>query len=434
MYQKFLHSRLLCVLLCGLLAMSPAKVLLAAPYPPATADETADNPKTQAQLDKEAIAALATFKQEDLVKRIKEAPAAATPKEVDLGDKASKQMAKDTTIKILDPKKDDASKALYAKLNTMATKLGKASGRPDIKYNVKIIDSKELNAFTLPNGNIYFYTGLLNTLYSDDEIAAVMAHEIGHNVCMHALRGAAKSKKFSLLNLAVLLAALSSSRNDKNDYNGQDNIGAAVMFSQYLSVGLLNEYSEEYESEADITGVSELIRAGYNPSAMVTVMQRFASDEERHPAVNAGIFQDHPEPEDRAAAIITAIKAAGLEYNPREVNGVAGAEVVTGKDNTTIEFRDKTLMEFPGKDDATKARATATANSLNNLLKKDLNLYEISVTADGVNALISARGVPIVTVTPADAALQKTTPAKCAAQWKQNLGQLFWHETLQGGL
>jgi len=432
MYQKSFLSRLLCFSLCGLLAAAPAKVLLAVPYLPATADETADNPKTQAQLDKEAIAALATFKQENLVKRVEEAPAAATPKEVDLGEKASKQMDKDTSIKILDPKKDDAAKALYAKLNAMATKLGKASGRPDIKYTVKIIDSKELNAFTLPNGNIYFYKGLLNTLYSDDEIAAVMAHEIGHNVCMHALRGEAKSKKFSLLNLAVLLAALSSSRGDNN--GAQNNVGAAVMFSQYLSVGLMNEYSEEFESEADIVGVSELIRAGYNPSAMVTVMKRFAADEERHPAVNAGIFQDHPEPEDRAAAIISSIKAAGLEYNPREVNGVAGAEVVTGKDNTSIEFRGKTLMEFPGKNDATKARATTTAASLNNLLKLNLNLYEINVTPDGAGALISARGIPIVTVTPADAALQKTTPAKCAAQWKQNLGQLFWHETLQGGL
>ncbi|MEO6908362.1 MAG: M48 family metallopeptidase [Abditibacteriaceae bacterium] len=425
MYQKLLRHRVFSLFLCGLLITAPTRVLLAAPYPPASADETADNPQIQAQRDKEALDALATFEKDDLVKRVKEAPAAATPKEIDLGEKASKQMDKDTTIKILDPKKDEASKALYDKLTAMAVKLGKASGRPDIKYTVKVIDSKELNAFTLPNGNIYFYTGLLDTLYSDDEIAAVMAHEIGHNVCMHAVRGESKSKKFSLLNLAVLLAALGS---------GGNNAGAAVMFSQYLSVGLMNQYSEEFESEADIVGVSELIRAGYNPSAMVTVMKRFAVDEQRHPAVNAGIFQDHPEPVDRINAILVAMKAAKLEYTPREVNGVAGAEVVIGKENTTIQFRQKTLMEFPGKDDLTKERAKDTVDTLNRLLRNDLQLYNIQIAPDGVNSIISAWGTTIVTVTPADAALQKTTVEKCAAQWKQNFSQLFWRENLDGGL
>lgn len=425
MFQKLVHSRLLTCFLCGILLGAPAKVLFAVPFSSASAHETTGNPEQQAKRDKEALAALATFKGEDLVKRVNEAPAAATKKETELGDKAAKQIEKDTTIKLLDPKKDAASQELYDKLNKMAAKLGAVSGRPDIKYKVKIIDSKELNAFTLPDGNIYFYTALLDTLYSDDEIAAVMAHEIAHNVCMHALRGQSKSRKFSLLNLAVLLAALSG---------GGKDAGAAVMFSQYLSVGLMNQYSVEFESEADIVGVSSLIRAGYNPSAMVTVMKRFSADENRHPAINPGIFQGHPEPEDRANAIRTAIKAAGLIYNPREVNGVTGAEVILQKEITTLQFRDAILMEFPGTDETTKERAAAVAANLNTLLKHNLHFYEINVSPDGDNSLISARGIPIVTVTPDDAALQKSTVAKTAAKWKQNLARLFWHETLEGGL
>jgi Zn-dependent protease with chaperone function len=423
MHQKINHSRILSLALCSLLLIAPTKVLFAASTAASNKETVAAQETTQ--LDIEANKALATFKKDDLVKRVKDAPPAATPKEIELGDKATKQMDKDTTIKILDPKKDATTQALYDKLNAMAAKLGKASGRPEIKYTVKVIDSKELNAFTLPNGNLYFYSGLLDTLYSDDEIAAVMAHEIGHNVCMHALRGASKSRKFSLLNLAVLLAALGG---------GGKDAGAAVMFSQYLSVGLLNQYSEEFESEADIVGVAELIKTGYNPSAMVTVMKRFAVEDQRHPAINPGIFQDHPEPTDRADAITAAIKAAGREYSPREVNGVTGTEVVTKKDSTTIEFREKLLMEFPGIDAATKARANDTVDTLNDLLRQNLNLYEIKVMPDGLNFTISARGISIVKVTPADAALQKTTVEKCATQWKQNLSQLFWRENLDGGL
>jgi|GEM_PF-332623 len=436
MNLKF-NSRIIPFLLCGTLFI-PAKVLLAAPPKAPASDAKAKAapapPKVvlseeeiaeQALRNKDAMAALASFKGDNLVKRINEAPPKPTKKEIELGEKATKQLEKDKSIKVLDPKKDAKNKALYERLNKIASKLGEASGRPGIKYSVKIIESKDLNAFTLPNGSIYFYSALLDTLYSDDEIAAVMAHEIAHNVCMHALRGQSKSRKLSLLNLAVLLAALSG--------GGQD-AGKAVMFSQYLSVGLMNEYSEEYESEADIVGVSEMIKAGYNPSAMVTVMQRFAVEENRHPKLQMGIFQDHPEPTNRANAITTAIKAAGMEYNPREVNGVTGAEVVSNKDNTTIEFRQSVLMQFPGTDKATKARAQTTAETLNTLLRQNLSLYEIDVTSQDDNSVISARGTTIVTITPEDAAALKLTTAECAARWRNNISRLFWHETLEGGL
>ncbi len=105
MLQKRVHSRILSLFLCGILLSAPAKVLFAVPIPFASKDDASSNAALQAKRDKEALAALATFKGDDLVKRVTEAPAAATKKEIELGEKASKQIDKDTTIKILDPKK-----------------------------------------------------------------------------------------------------------------------------------------------------------------------------------------------------------------------------------------------------------------------------------------------------------------------------------------
>src|SRR5690606_30195654 len=98
-----------------------------------------------------------------------------------------------------------------------------------------------------------------------------------------------------------------------------------------------------------------------------------------------------------------AIKAAGLDYNPREVNGVTGAQVISDKESTLIRFRGNELMQFPGADEATKTRAENIAQTLDLLLRQNLSLYEIKVTPQGDNSVISARGTTIVTVTPEDA-------------------------------
>src|SRR4028118_1112508 len=78
-------------------------------------------------------------------------PAAATAKEIEMGKKAVEQLEKDPRIKLLDGSKDPAVKALLEKLNTMATTLGKVSARPKIAYVIKVIEDKDINAFTLPN-------------------------------------------------------------------------------------------------------------------------------------------------------------------------------------------------------------------------------------------------------------------------------------------
>lgn len=357
----------------------------------------------------------------------KDVPPGPTDREVRLGDKTAADLEKNPKVKILDPKKDEKSKALYEKLNKMAETIGKNSARPKIQYKVKIIEDADVNAFTLPNGNIYFYTGLLDILGSDDEIAAVMAHEIGHNSEMHALRGSKKSGTASLIGMAVMLAALA----------GGGSSGADVaLFSQYLLTGIISGYSIEYEKEADSSAVETLQKSGYNPSALATVMQRFEMEEKRRPKSEPGIFRTHPPSAERADAVKKEILAEGLPFNPRAVSGGASAAAVEAEGRVKVEFKNATLMEFAidkSTPDA-KQRANRAAFALNELLKDNIQLHEIQVRQEGDEVRLVARGTEIARVLPADAALQKLSPVACAQKWRANLRQIFWRETIQGAM
>ena len=421
----------------------------------------------------------------------KPVPPGATEKEIKLGEKAEADLAKSPQVKILDPAKDDQAKALYAKLNKMATELGKASARPNIVYKVKIIEDDQINAFTLPNGGIYFFTGLLDKLGSDDEIAAVMAHEISHNACMHVLRGQAKAGKMAWIGLAAMAAAMFGGK------SGSD----LASFSRYAMAGVMNSYSVQYEAEADTSAVEMMQKTSFNPSALVTVMERFEAEEKRRPKTELGIFQTHPGSQERAEAIEAQIRAAGLPFNPRAVSGAPQAIVVQGAGRVLVRFQDITLLEFADdrstpaaeaapaaakptisgnakimevtpkadfkkpdsksqKDAALKvnpsvpvvpavlpitaptspvrARALDAAKALNALLAENLKLHEIKlqdVKADGISTVsVVARGTEIARVLPADAQLQNLSMQATAEKWRAGLRRIFWRESVNGAL
>lgn len=351
-------------------------------------------------------------------------PPAATDKEVEMGRKAAESLEKDKKVKFLDDK-DAANKALLEKLNKMAEALGKASARPDIKYSVKVIDDKDINAFTLPNGQIYFYKGLVDFANNDDEIAAVMAHEIGHNARLHALRGEAKARKLSWAGLAAMLAALGA---------GRDGAGIAQM-SQYLLLGIMNGYGVAYEKEADSAAVDEMKKTTYNPAALVTFMNRLSFEEKAHPEIELGIFRTHPPSEERAEAIRAQMTKEGIEFNPRDVKGGREAKVVDKNSYFAVERAGVTLFELAFTDDTKKAvqkRADTAADAVNKVMRDNLKLHEVKTEIIGTEARLMAYGQEIVVCTAADAALQKIPPADCARKWRENWGRLFWKEAVGG--
>jgi predicted Zn-dependent protease len=124
------------------------------------------------------------------------------------------------------------------------------------EYSFDVIDSKELNAFALPGGPIFFYRGLIEKMKTEDELAGVLAHEIVHVRKEHwAYQYRDQQKR----NLALTLGGLVFGVD-------RDVLDLAALGSE-IFVGL--RYSRRHETEADDLGYTNMVAAGYNPQGMV---------------------------------------------------------------------------------------------------------------------------------------------------------------------
>jgi beta-barrel assembly-enhancing protease len=396
-------------------------------------------------------------------------PPGATKEEIEMGRKGAESIEKNKNVKLLD-EKDPKNKPLLDKLNAMVKMLGKASDRPKVEYSVKVIVEDDINAFTLPAGRIYITTGLIEAAGSDDEVAAVLSHEVAHTAHMHVLRAQNKLKPLQWVGLAAMIAALAGGENTAN----------AARIAPYILTGVANRYSVELEEEADAAAIRQMKNTPWNPSAMVTFMQRLQDEERRRPEIELGIYQSHPVTADRVQSALNALKANGIAYTPRVVQGARRATVVLPKERpgvAQIQWGDSVLMELaapaeiartsgivstqsspavrpaaekatdakpdtkteaktePALDAATqaaKARAEIVAARLNTLMNNNLRWHEISVREDGATVTLVARDTTIASVTGEDAQLQKTTPLQLARKWRENLGRLFWSEAVGG--
>ena len=101
--------------------------------------------------------------------------------EISIGASYHESILKES--KILD------NKELNDYFDNLGQKLAKKSHRPNLKWTFTIIDDPTFNAFATPGGYVYMYRGMLNYFNSEDELAGVIGHEIGHITARHAVRG-----------------------------------------------------------------------------------------------------------------------------------------------------------------------------------------------------------------------------------------------------
>jgi predicted Zn-dependent protease len=172
-----------------------------------------------------------------------------------------------------------AEAAKKGQLNTDAAQLARIRGvsqrlipqtaafradAPGWQWEVNLIDAKDVNAWVMPGGKIAFYTGLLEKLKpSDDEIAAVMGHEIAHALREHGRERASQAMAQGIA-LSILGAVAGVSR------------GGMDLTQAVLNVTLNLPNSREHETEADRIGVELAARAGYDPRAAIVVWEKMS--------------------------------------------------------------------------------------------------------------------------------------------------------------
>jgi predicted Zn-dependent protease len=151
-----------------------------------------------------------------------------------------------------------------------------------------VVRQPEDNAFALPGGHIYVFKGLIDQTRSADELASVIAHEIGHVVNRDGTRTVLQSAGLSFL-FGMLLG----------DFVGG---GAVVLAAKTL---LNNRYSRDVENAADIYSVGLMNRIGGDPRALGQLLLRIAGTHS-----GPRVLLDHPETRDRVAAIEAAAGSA----------------------------------------------------------------------------------------------------------------------------
>jgi len=162
------------------------------------------------------------------------------------------------------PKDKDSPKAivqgpLVDRVQRVASRiLPLAQKEWDVPYRVTVLDDKEINAFAVPGGPIYFNKGLIELAETDDELAAVMGHEVAHIVRRHSARQ--MSDELVKVGLAQILLSRSSS-----------DIQEAVQIALNLKS---MSFSRGDERESDAAGFRYLIGAGYNPDAMASFFRK----------------------------------------------------------------------------------------------------------------------------------------------------------------
>lgn len=161
-------------------------------------------------------------------------------------------------------------------LQTMGTRLGSNSDQPRQPYTFFVMKDRQINAFATLGGYIGVNAGLVLTAEREDEVAAVLSHEIAHVTQQHVLRGVERAQRDQIPILLGMLAAVVAAQASNSSSSGN-----ATMAAISSGMGLMQQrqinYTRSNESEADRLGIRTLSRSGYDVDAMAGFFERMSA-------------------------------------------------------------------------------------------------------------------------------------------------------------
>lgn len=178
-------------------------------------------------------------------------------------------------------------------VNLVGRRVADQSERKDLQWSFGVIDSTAVNAFAAPGGRVLVTTALLGRLETEDELAAVLAHEVAHVVRKHHYRVIRKQKMLEFGSQAVAI---------------NDDAGMAAKLSGMVAQILARGLDQASEFEADRDGMVYAARAGYDASALIRVMEKLASLSKKDESADL-LLSTHPSPESRRIAMARQVSA-----------------------------------------------------------------------------------------------------------------------------
>lgn len=233
-------------------------------------------------------------------------PATGTPNIVLMTENREKEIGKEEHEKVLASQAFYQDDELLAYVREVGAKLAAVSDRPDLEYQFFIIDSPDINAFALPGGYVYVNRGLLTYMNTEAQLAAVMAHEIGHITARHAVQQQARG---ALARTAATVGGFVTAVATGSGYVGSQISEVASIWAQ---TGL-SGFGREHELEADSLGAKYLANAGYDPIAVIDVITVLKNQEDFNKRISNnnqgyhGLFATHPRNDTRLQQAIASV-------------------------------------------------------------------------------------------------------------------------------
>lgn len=308
-------------------------------------------------------------------------------REIEMGRAAGQQLEREYGV-YQDP-------GQQARLERIGRSLAAQCERRNLPFQFKILNTPEVNALACPGGFIYVFKGLLDYMPDDAELAGVLGHEIGHVAKRHTVK---QIEKNMWTQMASILAGIAT--------GSADVMMAGMVVTDALAAG----YSRADESAADRCGFEYALKAGYSPYGILITMYKLQQLSEEYGNPGWGLFDSHPEPEERVRRMKGLLET--LQVTPQPVANADGtADVVETHDGRTWRFT------FTGPANGNKAeyRADILAGALYQVKRRGPVQPERFIVYDrGGEATVFYDDLQLLTVTKQDAGSR--SPADYAKQ------------------
>lgn len=314
--------------------------------------------------------------------------------DIEAGAKYSVEVEKElklSTDASMQARVDRVGKELAAIANSTPVAVSWGDSRLNaFPYKFKVVQGKDVNAFSIPGGFVYVYEGLVKYVETDDELAGVLAHEVSHASFRHLATLRKEQSRLDAITIPLILVSILA--------GGQNGVNVAAAGS-YLNQAIGSGWSVKAETAADWGGLQYLAKSRYNPVGALTFMERLGFDEKHQPQYDLGIFRTHPPSRERAQSIIRHLNEMKVPIARSVVTRSLRAEVKPSDAGVEIRFNGQSLATFGGT--RALSRADEAAVALNSFFDSVPKLYDAQA---GVEGAVLGRGQTLFVFTGDDVA------------------------------
>ena len=227
-----------------------------------------------------------------------------------VGDSQLSQMAATSWAQAKSSIPQSTDPRYTARLSNIGSRISRGAGKGNEAWDYAVFDKDTKNAFVLPGNRVGFYKGMMDFTDNDDQIAAIMGHEVGHVTGRHAaervsqqMAGQVAVSGATMIGAQQLAKRCRTTARTQAEYNSC--MQSAHRNTQYLNaalgmgftVGVLLRYSRKHELQSDLLGAKYMQNAGYDPKQAVKLWEKMAAE---NTSRTPNWLSTHPDPNYRA--------------------------------------------------------------------------------------------------------------------------------------